>query len=103
LDPRVLQVQVSYQGASQISEEFKDQGEHYYGIWEYPFGGNIDNRGADRDFRGIGNERYVHHSSARAPFYVTSESMLSTSRALPSGITPLHRQARPASPSTTPI
>ena len=72
VEPSVLRVEVSYEGASQISEEFKDQGEHYYGIWEYPFGGNIDNRGADRDFRGIGNERYVHHSSARAPFYLTS-------------------------------
>jgi alpha-D-xyloside xylohydrolase len=72
LNPQVLQVEISYSPANGISEEFNDQGEHYYGIWEYPFGGNIDNRGADQDFRGLGNERYVHHSSARAPFYLTS-------------------------------
>ena len=72
VNPQVLQVEFSYGPAKTISEEFDDRGEHYYGIWEYPFGGNIDNRGADHDFRGVGNERYVHHASARAPFYVTS-------------------------------
>ncbi len=74
LKPEVLQVTITYKGASpnEISEEFNDQGEHYYGIWEHPFGGSLDNRGADRDFLGMGNERYVHHASARAPFYMTS-------------------------------
>jgi hypothetical protein len=57
--PEVLQVSITYKGASpnEISEEFNDQGEHYYGIWEHPFGGSLDNRGADRDFLGMGNER----------------------------------------------
>jgi alpha-D-xyloside xylohydrolase len=74
IKPEVLQISITYQGASpnEISEEFNDQGEHYYGIWEQPFGGHLDNRGADRDFLGMGNERYVHHASARAPFYMTS-------------------------------
>ena len=75
LRPEVLQVQITYNSASpsEVSEQFNDQGEHYYGIWEYPFGGHIDDRGADADFLGLGNTRYVHHSSARAPFYVTSK------------------------------
>ena len=74
VSPEVLQVLITYKGGSpdEISEEFDDQGEHYYGIWEYPYGGHIDNRGADADFLGIGNARYVHHASTRAPFYVTS-------------------------------
>jgi len=72
--PEVLEVHITYEQGSptEISEAFNDQGEHYYGIWEYPYGGHIDNRGADADFLGLGNARYVHHSSARAPFYVTS-------------------------------
>ena len=70
--PEVLRVRIGYERANEISEEFVDSGEHYYGIWEFPFGGNIDNRGADQDFRGLGNQRYVHHASVRAPFYVTS-------------------------------
>jgi len=70
--PGVLQIQITYDPATEISEEFKDQGEHYYGIWEYPFGGNIENRGADHDFIGLGAERHVHHASARALFYMTS-------------------------------
>src|SRR5579859_916299 len=73
--PEVLQVLLKYDNGTpaEISDEFNDQGEHYYGIWEYPAGGNIDNRGADRDFLGMRNSRYVHHSSARAPFYMTSK------------------------------
>jgi alpha-D-xyloside xylohydrolase len=73
--PEQLQISIGFAapGApADISEQFVDHGEHYYGIWEYPFGGNIDDRGADRDFLGLGNERYVNHSSARAPFYLTS-------------------------------
>ena len=73
LKPGVLQVHLAYGQATEVSEQFRDQGEHYYGIWEYPFGGNIDNRGADHDFLGLGNQRDVHHASARAPFYVTSK------------------------------
>ena len=72
IKPEVLQVRIGHERANEISEEFVDHGEHYYGIWEFPFGGNLDNRGADQDFRGLGNQRYVHHASARAPFYVTS-------------------------------
>src|SRR5712692_3559523 len=72
--PEVIQVLLKYDNGTpgEISEEFNDQGGHYYGIWEYPAGGNIDDRGADRDFLGMRNSRYVHHSSARAPFYMTS-------------------------------
>ena len=74
LSPAVVQVQLSYdgQGAGEIYEEFKDQGEHYYGVWEYPFGGNIDDRGADADFLGVRVMPGVNYASARAPFYITS-------------------------------
>jgi alpha-D-xyloside xylohydrolase len=72
--PEVLQVTLTFNGGipTQISEEFTDQGEHYYGIWEMPFGANIDNRGADHDFLGIRHQPDVNYSSARAPFYATS-------------------------------
>jgi len=55
--------------ATNIEEEFVDQGEHYYGIWERPQGGHIDNRGADEDLIGFPGEP---DDNARAPFYVTS-------------------------------
>ncbi len=61
------------QEPSNIKEEFNDYGEHYYGIWEYPQGGNIDNRGADRDLLGFGNTPHTNYANARAPFYVTSD------------------------------
>jgi len=72
--PEVLRVVFSFGNglAAEIKEEFADQGEHYYGIWEMPFGGSIDNRGADHDFMGIRHQTDVNYSSARAPFYVTS-------------------------------
>src|SRR5271154_1240575 len=73
--PEVLQVVLSFNNGvpAEIKEEFGDQGEHYYGIWEMPFGGNIDNRGADHDFLGIRHQPDVNYSSARAPFYFTSK------------------------------
>jgi len=73
--PEVLQVIFSFKNGApaEIREEFADQGEHYYGIWEMPFVGNIDNRGADHDFMGIRHQADVNYSSARAPFYATSK------------------------------
>jgi alpha-D-xyloside xylohydrolase len=73
--PEVLQIVFSFKNgvAAEIKDEFNDQGEHYYGLWEMPFGGNIDNRGADHDFLGIRHQADVNYSSARAPFYFTSK------------------------------
>jgi alpha-D-xyloside xylohydrolase len=73
--PEVLQVVFSFKNGvpAEMKEEFADRGEHYYGIWEMPFGGNLDNRGADHDFMGIRHQADVNYSSARAPFYVTSK------------------------------
>jgi alpha-D-xyloside xylohydrolase len=72
--PEMVQVLLSCNGAppSNIKEEFIDQGEHYYGIWEYPQGGHIDNRGADADLLGFGGMPHTNFANARAPFYVTS-------------------------------
>lgn len=72
--PQILRIEFTYKNgeASGIREEFADQGEHYYGIWEMPFGGNLDNRGADHDFLGMRRYPGVNYSSARAPFYATS-------------------------------
>jgi alpha-glucosidase (family GH31 glycosyl hydrolase) len=74
--PEVLRVVLRFNNGvgAEIREEFRDQGEHYYGIWEMPYGGNIDNRGADHEFMGIRHEADVNYSSARAPFYATSKN-----------------------------
>ena len=73
--PEVLQVLLSFNNGipAEMREEFADQGEHVYGIWEMPFGGSIDDRGADHDFMGIRHHADVNYSSARAPFYATSK------------------------------
>jgi hypothetical protein len=73
--PEVLQVLLSFNNGipAEMREEFADQGEHAYGIWEMPFGGSIDDRGADHDFMGIRHQADVNYSSARAPFYATSK------------------------------
>ena len=72
--PQVLQIQLSANGTGpdSIQEQFIDQGEHYYGIWEYPFTGNIDNRGANQDLNGVQDMPDEGHANARAPFYLTS-------------------------------
>jgi alpha-D-xyloside xylohydrolase len=74
--PQVLQVRLELVGTSKaerITQSFKDQGEHVYGVWEYPFGGGIDNRGTKKDLLGVGRNEGVWYSSARAPFYLTSK------------------------------
>ncbi len=75
LRPEVVQVLLTFKNGvpANIREEFTDEGEHYYGIWETPFGANIDNRGADHDFLGIRHQADENYSSVRAPFYVTSK------------------------------
>jgi alpha-glucosidase (family GH31 glycosyl hydrolase) len=72
--PEIVQVVLTFnQGIrAEIADEYQDQGEHYYGIWEMPVAGNMDNRGASHDFLGIRHEADINYSSARAPFYVTS-------------------------------
>jgi alpha-D-xyloside xylohydrolase len=74
ITPEILQVKLAFNNGirTPISEEFIDQGEHYYGIWEMPLTGNLDNRGADSDFLGMRRHENINYSSARAPFYLTS-------------------------------
>jgi len=70
-NPKIVKVILTCKDgtATNIKEEFIDQGEHYYGIWERPQGGHIDNRGADEDLIGFRGEP---DDNARAPYYVTS-------------------------------
>ena len=72
--PQVLQVRLELidNKAEQIAQAFKDQKEHVYGIWEYPFSGGIDNRGTKGELLGVGKTDHVWYSSGRAPFYLTS-------------------------------
>ena len=77
VSPAVLQVQLSYDKATSITEAFLDQGEHNYGLWEYSYygtGGALDNRGANNQpLLGLsGPPVGSGDPSGRAPFYVTS-------------------------------
>ena len=74
--PEVLQVSIKAVDAftDEVYEEFKDRaGEHYYGVWEYPLVGNIDNRRTDYDFLGLRRLPDVNYDSARAPYYMSSK------------------------------
>lgn len=74
LKPEVVRVTLSENGCDsrEVLQEFQDRGEHYYGVWEYPFNRSIDNRGVDKDFLGLHEMPDVNYDSVRAPFYVTS-------------------------------
>ena len=72
--PETLEVQLGIDrpNTRRIKEEFEDRDERIYGIWEYPFDGNLGNRGVDRDYLGFGRQTGSLYTSARAPFYMSS-------------------------------
>src|SRR5262249_34860291 len=77
--PEVLQVQLTYDNGTptNVGEQFVDQGERNYGIWEFSYwgtGGALDNRGAsNRNTLGLsGPPTGSGDPSGRAPFYWTS-------------------------------
>jgi len=70
--PQVLKVALTAMGSTQIQEQFEDQQEHVYGIWEYPWSGGLDNRGQEHPYLGVGQNTGSLYTSGRAPFYVTS-------------------------------
>ena len=74
--PDVVRVLLTANNAapSNVTEEFNDQGEHYYGLWNYHVGNGIDNRGADQPMLGFGRRTDTNFCSARAPFYVTTRN-----------------------------
>ncbi|KAF2682523.1 glycoside hydrolase family 31 protein [Lentithecium fluviatile CBS 122367] len=45
---------------------------HFYGVWEYPFNGRVDNKNVSFDLKGVGNNVGINWSNARAPFFLTS-------------------------------
>jgi alpha-D-xyloside xylohydrolase len=72
--PDVLEVTLTFAGtpALRVTEKLQDQQEEVYGIWEYPFGGKIGNRGISGDYLGVNNNPGSSSTSGRAPFFVTS-------------------------------
>ena len=72
--PQIVEIELALAGSSTLSvkEELEDRQEHYYGVWEYPFGGQLDSRGQDHAFLGVGANAGSGSTSGRAPFYVTS-------------------------------
>lgn len=62
-------------GVTSINENFLDQGEEYYGVWEFAFGDKLSNRGVEYDLIGVTPGAHgMHSTNARAPFYMTSRS-----------------------------
>ncbi|KUJ17467.1 uncharacterized protein LY89DRAFT_733318 [Mollisia scopiformis] len=44
----------------------------FFGVWEYPFNGQLDNSNASFEDIGVGNEDGINWSNARAPFFITT-------------------------------
>lgn len=75
INPAVVRVQLTLSGnpPNAITEAVADQGDHYYGLFEYPFTGKLDARGTDQDLLGRGsNGNTVNASDARAPYLMSS-------------------------------
>lgn len=74
VDSNIVQVTLTSTNATQILQQFSDQGENIYGIWGYPFNGSINSRGTDQNFLGFQGATGINYSSVRAPFYLTSHN-----------------------------
>ncbi|MFA7485674.1 MAG: TIM-barrel domain-containing protein, partial [Phycisphaerae bacterium] len=70
----ILEVLLSCDESVNIKESFNDQSENYYGLWEYPKGGAIDNRRANAEMIGFRELPGSNYCNARAPFYITSRN-----------------------------
>ncbi|TAQ91313.1 hypothetical protein B7494_g295 [Chlorociboria aeruginascens] len=44
----------------------------FYGVWEYPFSGKLENNGISFNLKGVANNVGINWSNARAPFFITS-------------------------------
>ena len=47
-------------------------GEKLFGIWEYPWNGEIMNKNVTFDLKGVGDSEGINWSNARAPFFISS-------------------------------
>ncbi len=71
--PAHIELAFNAPDAGQITQTFADLGEHYYGLWEYPPAGALDNRGASAQMLGFQKKHDANFCNARAPFYMTSK------------------------------
>ncbi len=46
--------------------------DNFFGVWEYPFSGQLDNSNVSFQLLGVGNEDGINWSNARAPFFITT-------------------------------
>lgn len=49
-----------------------DDDDTFYGVWEYPWGDNLDDNGIMFDLKGVGNSDGVNWDNARAPFFFST-------------------------------
>jgi alpha-glucosidase (family GH31 glycosyl hydrolase) len=73
--PEVLSVELQSKaggGTVSVKQELRTGDERNYGLFEYAFGGRLDNAGLDADLLGVGRMEGVWYASGRAPFYLTS-------------------------------
>lgn len=54
-----------------IELSYSDNGEEYYGIWEYPLSGTLSNRGTEGELSTLGITKDLQWAHARAPFFFT--------------------------------
>lgn len=71
---RVLKVQVSSSNHTALGARFTtSKDELFYGVWEYPFSNKLTNQDITFDLKGVGNAEGINWSSARAPFFISTD------------------------------
>lgn len=71
--PSVAKITVNSSKAFIGAEFSSASNARFFGVWEYPFNNQIDNRNVSFDLKGVGNNVGINWANARAPFFLSSD------------------------------
>lgn len=72
VNPQVAQITVNTTSAFVGARFSAATSDKFYGVWEYPWGEQLDNAGVEFDLKGLGDSEGINWDNARAPFFFTT-------------------------------
>ncbi|CZR56628.1 uncharacterized protein PAC_06517 [Phialocephala subalpina] len=72
LKHHVIKVEVSSNYSFTGAQFTVPSSDKFFGVWEYPFHGQLDNTNVSLQLLGVGNDEGINWSNARAPFFIST-------------------------------